>query len=412
MTESKSGSDTTQGGIPEGAVEERSQWGMLVLAWMLYFCFSFTLASLYPIVGDVRADIGLSYAQVGIIFGGWQLVYLFAAIPVGILVDRFQPRRVLFVGTLIVAASQLGRSLSDSFPMLLLSVALLGLGGPVMSVGLPKVIAEAFTGSRRALASGIYITGAQVGQMIALALTHVLTVTLAGGWRSTLQIYAAVVVTLACVWVIFARDQSPATDLDQPGTPGLLRGIKHVAGVPGIWAIVVIGFSGFLASHGYRSWLPEMLASKGIDATTAGFMAAVPALFGMAGSIIIVRWISRRSRKVTIIALLCIVGSMMLAAVFATGILLIAALAIEGFCAAALMPLMMNILMEMPLIGPVYMGAAAGLYFSVGELGGFVGPSIIGALASATDSFFAGILIVSIVMWLMILPATKLRLPS
>lgn len=412
MAGSNSDADTASLGVPAVAVDERSQWGMLVLAWMLYFCFAFTVASLYPIVGDVRADIGLTYAQVGLVFGGWQLIYLFAAVPVGMLVDRFPPRRVLFVGTLIVAASQLGRSLSDSFPMLLLSVALLGLGGPVMSVGLPKVIAEAFTGSRRALASGIYITGAQVGQMAALALTNVLTVELSGGWRSALQIYAAVVVVVAVVWVIFARDRNLAAGVDNPGTTSLLRGIRHVVRVPGIWAIVGIGFSGFLASHGYRSWLPEMLVGKGIDATTAGFMAAVPALFGIAGSIIIVRWISHRSRRVTIIALLTVAGAMMLAAVFATGVLLIVVIAIEGFCAAALMPLMMNILMEMPLIGPVYMGAAAGLYFSVGELGGFVGPSIIGALAGATGSFFAGLLVLSLVMWLMIVPAITMRLPN
>jgi nitrate/nitrite transporter NarK len=66
----------------------------------------------------------------------------------------------------------------------------------------------------------------------------------------------------------------------------------------------------------------------------------------------------------------------------------------------------------MPLIGPGYMGAAAGLYFSVGEIGGFVGPSITGTLASVTGSFFAGMLLLSIVMWLIILPALKLRLPT
>lgn len=391
---------------------ERSPWGMLALAWMLYFCFAFTLSSLYPIVSDVRADINMSYAQVGFIFGSWQLVYLLAAIPVGMLVDRCEPQRVLFAGTLIVAASQVGRSLSDSVPMLLLSVALLGLGGPVMSVGLPKVIAESFTGSRRALASGIYITGAQVGQMAALALTNVVTVALGGAWRSTLQIYAGVVVVVAFVWVVFARDRSRSTDRDQPEARGVLCGIKQTVRVPGIWAIVVIGSCGFLASHGYRSWLPEMLISKGIEPTAAGFLAAIPAVCGLAGSIIVVRWISHRRRKPTIIALLAIVGAAIVVAVMTTGVVLVIAIAVEGFCAAALMPLMMNILMEMPLIGPACMGAAAGLYFAVGEIAGFAGPSIIGVLTTATGSFFAGMLVLAVVMWLMIVPAVRLRLPD
>jgi cyanate permease len=295
--------------------------------------------------------------------------------------------------------------------MFLLSVALLGLGGPVMSAGLPKVIAESFTGSRRALASGVYVTGAQVGQMSALALTNVVTVALGDAWRSTLQIYAVVVVALAFVWVIFARDSTEAAGADKRSA-GFFGELKHIVRVPGIWAVVVIGLSGFMASHGYRSWLPEMLMGKGIPSTTAGFMAAIPALFGLVGSVVIVRFASHRSRKLAIIVLLGIVGATILVAVVATGILLLVALALEGFCAAALLPLMMIILMDMPLVGSSHMGAAAGLYFSVGEVGGFIGPSLIGSLTTATGSFFAGMLVVSAFMWLMIVPAIKLRLPT
>lgn len=71
---------------------------------------------------------------------------------------------------------------------------------------------------------------------------------------------------------------------------------------------------------------------------------------------------------------------------------------------------MMNVLMELPLIGSMYMGAAAGLHFSVEEIGGFVGPLIIGTLTDSTGSFFGGLLILSVVMWVMILPALTLRL--
>src|SRR5688500_15219678 len=117
---------------------DRYDWGMLALSWLLYFSFSFTLASLYPIVGAIKEDLGLTYAEVGIVLGSWQLAYLFAAIPVGLCVDRFQPKGVLFAGALLVAGSQFARSFAVDFPSLLLAVALLGVGGPVMSVGLPK----------------------------------------------------------------------------------------------------------------------------------------------------------------------------------------------------------------------------------------------------------------------------------
>jgi cyanate permease len=390
----------------EPSEAERHNWGMLALSWLLYFSFAFTLASLFPIVGTVRAELGLSYAEVGVILGSWQLIYLVAAIPVGMLVDRFQPKLVLFVGTLIVALSQLGRSMAESFWGLFLAVALLGLGGPVMSVGLPKVIAEWFTGKPRALASGIYMTGANVGQMSALALTAFLTISLDGSWRVTLRIFAAMVIVNAFLWLIFAKPSRRAVG----GGPrsNVMRDMQHVVKVPGLWLIVIVGFSGFLAGHGYRAWLPEMLTSKGISVTQAGLVAAVPAFFGIIGSIVIVGVLSPRSYKATVIAMLITIGCAILVAAAATGPVLLVAVAVEGFCAAALVPTLMNQLMEMPQIGPRFMGAAAGLYFTVGEMGGFIGPSIIGVMLSITGSFSAGILVLSLTMWAMVLPASRL----
>ena len=385
--------------------EDRHDWGMLALSWLLYFSFTFTVASLFPIVGVVREDLDLSYAAIGVVLGGWQLVYLVAAIPVGMLVDRFQPKLVLFAGTLVVAASQLCRSYAHDFTSLFLAVALLGLGGPVMSVGLPKVVSEWFTGRHRALASGIYVTGAQMGHLAALAATSLVVVLVGDSWRVTLRIYAAVVVVNALVWLVRAK---PSDRTGAEVATSVLGGLRHVVRLPGLWLVVVVGFSGFLASHGYRSWLPEMVGSKGMSATTAGLVAAVPAFCGLFGSILIVRFGSRRNRRVTVVCLLSVVGAAMLVAAWATGPLLIAAVALEGFCAAALMPTMMNTLMDLPQIGPAHMGAAAGLYFTIGEMGGFTGPAIIGVMVSLTGSFPAGILVLSLVMWAMILPASRL----
>lgn len=378
---------------------------MLALSWLLYFSFTFTVASLFPIVGAVREDLDLSYAQIGVILGGWQLVYLVAAIPIGMVVDRFEPKLVMFAGALVVAASQLCRSYADGFITLFLSVALLGLGGPVMSVGLPKVISEWFTGRHRALASGVYVTGAQMGHLVALGVTSFVVLLAGDSWRITLRIHAAVVLANALVWLIFCK----TTDRTGPHeATSVLVGLRQVVRVPALWLIVVVGFSGFLASHGYRSWLPEMLASNGGAPTTAGLVAAVPAFCGLFGSILIVRFGSRRNRRVTVIWLLAVVGTAMLVTTWATGPLLVAAVAVEGFCAAALMPTMMNALMDLSQIGARYMGAAAGLYFTVGELGGFAGPAIIGVVVSLTGSFPAAILVLALVMWAMIVPASKL----
>jgi nitrate/nitrite transporter NarK len=90
--------------------------------------------------------------------------------------------------------------------------------------------------------------------------------------------------------------------------------------------------------------------------------------------------------------------------------LILAAVTIEGFCSAGILPLMMQALMETPAIGPERMGTAAGLYFSVGEIGGFGGPLIMGTVTDATGgSFLAAMLAFAVLMLVMLIPA--LRLP-
>jgi cyanate permease len=388
---------------------ERAHWGMLALGWLLYASFAMINASLFPLVTPIRDELGFSYSQMGVILGAWQLVYIGAAIPVGVLVDRFGTRRSLLVGALIIAASGFARSLAVDFPTMLGAVALFGLGGPVLSIGLPKLVAEWFTGRKRGLASGIYFTGSHFGSVLVLAGTNSLVLPLTGSWRATLQVYGVAVLLIASLWLLLGRQAEDGLPR-ATGTKERGKGsIRDIIGVGAIWPVVIIGFSGFLGSHGFRSWLPQILETTGFSAAAAGWLAAGTAVAGMVGSITIMRVAGRGYRKPTAMALLTTVGLMIGLVGFVSGPLLLVVLGVQGFCAGAMMPLMMNTLMEMPEVGARYMGAAAGLYFSVGEIGGFLGPSMMGVVTDLTGSFQWGLLTFSLTFFLMLIPATRLR---
>lgn len=389
--------------------ESAARWGMLGLAWLLYFGFAVTAVSLVPIITPVRTDLGLSYSQVGIILGTWQLVYIGAALPVGSLIDRYGAKPCLFVGMLLIATSAATRGLATDFWTLVLAVALLGLGGPVISIGLPKLIAQWFTDHHRATASGIYVTGSQVGNVAVLSLTNIVVLPLVGhDWRHAMFAFGALGLTIAVAWLILGRDAS-STEQTESGDVGILAGIRQVVRVPGIWPVMIIGMSGFIASHGFRNWLPQILESKGADADAAGVLAGTAAVAGIAGSIIIMRLVQRVTRRTMAQILLTVAGVTLAMIPFLDGPVLVAVLIVESFAAAALMPLMMNTLMEMPQVGPALMGAAGGLYFSIGEIGGFLGPALIGLLADLTGDFAVGVLLVAGIMLVMVIPARRLQ---
>ena len=59
------------------------------------------------------------------------------------------------------------RSIANGYLLLFLAVALFGVGGPLVSVGAPKLIASWFEGKERGLAIGIYSTGPTIGAVTA-----------------------------------------------------------------------------------------------------------------------------------------------------------------------------------------------------------------------------------------------------
>src|SRR4030088_2205388 len=72
------------------------------------------------IAGSLISDIGLDTADLGLLTSVYFLVFAAAQIPIGILLDRFGPRRVQSALLLVAAAGATLFAVSDHFWMLLL----------------------------------------------------------------------------------------------------------------------------------------------------------------------------------------------------------------------------------------------------------------------------------------------------
>jgi cyanate permease len=88
-----------------------------------------------------------------------------------------------------------------------------------------------------------------------------------------------------------------------------------------------------------------------------------------------------------------LVGLAGLGAIAAGGatLLAIGGIAVVGFGAGSLSPLVRSIPPDLEAVGARRTGTAMGLAFAVGELGGFSGPFVIGTLFDATGSYLAGL---------------------
>jgi len=366
------------------------KWWVLLGLWLLYASFGLIAASVAPMVARIEMDLGMSHAAMGSVMGAWQLVYIFAAIPCGLLLDRIGGRSALLIGALLIAVSGLGRAFAEDYWSFLASVMIFGIGGPIVSSGAPKVVAELFNGSQRGLAMGIYMTGPAVGGVICLTLTNAyLLPVFDDQWRTVMLLWAGCAVLAGVIWWTLSAltglggPQEPAAQRQTPQ----LHAMRDLVSAPAVRVVLLMSVGVFLYNHGLNNWLPELLRLSGKSATEAGYWAALPTVVGILGSLLIPR-LATPERRFKILGVLCVaafLASLMLQA--ADDLTLGAGLVLQGIARSSLMTVLILTLVELPGIGERRVGVASGMFFSAAEVGGVLGPLGMGLAYDMTGGF-------------------------
>jgi cyanate permease len=151
-----------------------------------------------------------------------------------------------------------------------------------------------------------------------------------------------------------------------------------------------MGFLSFAIGHGFDDWLPKILEVGGFSPATAGLAASIPIWVSIPTMIVVPRVVAAHLRGRIIALLSLVVAVTILIIVTTSGIPLIISLVVFGMAYCCVLPLLVLILMDLPEIGSKYMGSASGMFFCVGEIGGFAGPFLVGAIKDLTGGFLVG----------------------
>ncbi len=388
------------------------RWWLLAGLWLLYTAFGLTATGIAPLVIPIEKELGISHAAMGSIMGAWQLVYIFAAMPGGVMLDRLGGQRALFIGGLLIALSALGRAFADDYWSLLLAVGLFGVGGPVISSGAPKVVSQLFSGSDRGLAMGIYMTGPAIGGVVSLTLTHsVLLPFFDGHWRSVMLLWAALAVAAAVIWFAIAAKTGLSAREKAIAAPRLpqMQVLRELVSTRAVQIVLMMGVGVFLYNHGLNNWLPELLRSHGLPIVEASYWAAIPTVIGVIGSLLIPRLATpdRRSRILMALCLSALLATALLQSV--AGPWLTLGLVMQGIVRSGLTTVLVLTLVELPAVGAARAGTASGLFFSAAEVGGMLGPLSLGMLYDATGHFHGALAALSGVAVLLTVGTLRLR---
>ncbi len=198
----------------------------LSLAFILSQFLRTTPAVIAP---NLRSELDLSAAELSSLPAAIFLGSAMMQLPVGVLLDRFGPRRTISAFMLITAVGTLSISAAQSPALLAIALFVTGCGIAPVYMGLIVMLSRWVPRDRLATASSIAVAVSGTGLL--LSSTPFAWATAAIGWRDTLGfIGMGTVVVAAIVWLV-ARDYPPGemvAETNQETLTETIRGIGHI----------------------------------------------------------------------------------------------------------------------------------------------------------------------------------------
>ncbi len=318
MKPSASVIDPAPGAVPLKAGHYR--WvicSLLFFATTINYIDRQVLGILAPLL---QTEIGWNEIQYGYIVTAFQAAYALGLIVVGRLIDRFGTKIGYSVSIVLWSIAAMAHAVTRSALGFGAARFALGLGESANFPAAIKAIAEWFPKRERALATGIFNSGANIGAVVAPAAVPFITVTY--GWQ------AAFIATglLGFVWLIawllvYDRPEThgklTAQELaliqsDQPDPPSGKIPWGSLLSYRQTWAFVAAKFLTDPIWWFYLYWLPKFLNQRfGLDLAHLGLpliiiytMTSVGSIGGgwISGVLIRKGWSVDRARKTVMLA--------------------------------------------------------------------------------------------------------------
>nr|WP_042181800.1 MFS transporter [Kibdelosporangium sp. MJ126-NF4] len=339
----------------------------------------------------IRHDLGLSFAQGGSLAAASTLTYALMQVPVGVLADRVDPRKLFLAGLLGVNVLACGFAVIDSYGWLLVNQAVSGvLRSMAFAPGL-ILIGRQFSSGKQATAMGLYVAGG-FSSSIVLNLAGPLLVGPVG-WQGVFLVCAGVgVLTLGGYWLVGGAGDGRGARGPRPSLRELRRLVRH----PVVAVTSVIQFVRLAATHGVAMWLPSfVVAEKGYSIQTAGLLVALGAAVTAPSNILGGYVADRTGRPLAVVGV-----SLTLVAVSLGGLMLASSLPVVVAVVvlnAMVIQLYFGPLFAIPIqyLGRSVAGAVSGFGNFWANLGGFCAVWALGALKDATGTFAAGFLLLT-----------------
>lgn len=183
----------------------------------------------------LTAELGLGAGDLGLLTSVYFVTFAVAQIPIGILLDRYGPRRIQSVLLVVAATGSALFAMSDHFLGLLAGRALIGLGvAAALTAGL-KALVLWFPRERVPLLNGLMVMLGALGAVTATLPADLLLVWI--GWRYLFGLFAVLTAACAVIVYVVVPEAMPTAN----GTVSV--GLKRIYADPRFWRLAPLSAS-------------------------------------------------------------------------------------------------------------------------------------------------------------------------
>lgn len=247
------------------------------------------------IANELARDLALSGSALGLLTSAYFLAFAAFQLPLGILLDRYGPRRVNGSLLLVAAIGAATFAVADSVPGLALARGLIGLGVSACLMASMKAFVLWFPMSRLATLNGWLMAVGGVGAMSASAPVEAALAFLS--WRALFAVLAALTLAAASVVLLVVPERPPG----QKPAPlaKLARELGVVYADLPFWRVAIVCMTvqaGFMSVQGLwvAPWLRDVAGFDRSEMADTLFVLALAMTAGFASSGTIADLLARR----------------------------------------------------------------------------------------------------------------------
>ena len=366
-----------------------SRWWILFLVHLSVLAFALNLQMIPPLVPNLVSKIGLTHTQVGVLMGLFTLPGIFLAIPGGRVSDVIGPRSVaLWSLALLTVGAFLMLPLHPWF--LYTGRLCSGIGGAVLVVVAPQIIARTFHGRELGLAMGIFNTAVPIGTILAFNLLGFF----AGRFGISVVIMVTAsfsLVSMITFFFTYADPQQVSTEAPTAGS-GTLKGLGG-----SIWLISLVWVLFNISILAYFTYAIDHFTGCGMNGSTARFISSLPMLLSIFLTPLAGFAMHRYGLRWSLPLVGCAIASVAILLILTPDKTMIVVWSILlGIGISMVPPAVFTMVGEV--VPPSRVGTGFGLMTTIFNLGVFFGIPLIGHARDLTSTYRSSFILMSIIM--------------